>query len=327
MDEPERWGWTFDALFDTYDLGVSAEMADALVADPAFTGVTIGTRGSLTLQGTSVAALGLDVRSGSALPQTTVGRLPDSESEVALGERTLRDLGQQVGDEIIATSSDGVSKRLRIVGSVVLPPALALNETFALGNGAVVTTDGLKAMSPGSAPSFALVDTKAAPTRANLARIDASYPSTQLNGPQLPNEIGNYDGVRAAPLILAGFLGLLATFVLAHALITTVRARRRELAVLKTIGFSRRQVSSSVTWQATTLAGVGLVVALVPSVAATRLIWGSFETSLGLSSPAVVPVLGVAAILVGTFVVAAVVGALPARTASRIPVADALRDE
>ena len=46
------------------------------------------------------------------------------------------------------------------------------------------------------------------------------------------------------------------------ALVSSLRRRRRELAVLKTLGFSRRQVRATVAWQASTVAAVGLVVGI-----------------------------------------------------------------
>lgn len=64
------------------------------------------------------------------------------------------------------------------------------------------------------------------------------------------------DWVPISRAILLGTLGLLAV---GHALVTSVRRRRGELAVLRTLGFTRGQVRA-VAWQATTIVPVGLVV-------------------------------------------------------------------
>ena len=59
-----------------------------------------------------------------------------------------------------------------------------------------------------------------------------------------------------------GMLGLLGAGVLVHALLTAVRSRRRELALLKVIGFTRRSLSATVAVQATTLVGLAVIIGL-----------------------------------------------------------------
>ena len=61
-----------------------------------------------------------------------------------------------------------------------------------------------------------------------------------------PGEIRNYAGVRETPLALGLALVALAVGTLAQVLLTSVRRRRRDLAVLKTLGLSRRQVQAVV---------------------------------------------------------------------------------
>ena len=59
---------------------------------------------------------------------------------------------------------------------------------------------------------------------------------------------------RSLPLALGVFFALLATATVAHALVTTVRRRRQELAVLRSLGFTRRQTRVAIAWQATLIA-------------------------------------------------------------------------
>jgi ABC-type lipoprotein release transport system permease subunit len=47
-----------------------------------------------------------------------------------------------------------------------------------------------------------------------------------------------------------------------HTLVTSVRRRWRDLAVLKTLGFTRGQVGATVAWQAITFAVVALAFGL-----------------------------------------------------------------
>ncbi len=80
----------------------------------------------------------------------------------------------------------------------------------------------------------------------------------------LPTDVKSYEGVKATPLYLAGILSFFGAAMIGHALVTSVRRRRRELALLKTLGLSTRQVAASVAWQASAFAAIGLVVGCPP---------------------------------------------------------------
>jgi hypothetical protein len=61
---------------------------------------------------------------------------------------------------------------------------------------------------------------------------------------------------------------VLAVTALVHALMAVTRHRRRDLAILKTIGFTRRQLSRTVAWQST-------VIVLVAIAVGVPLVWPS----------------------------------------------------
>ena len=73
---------------------------------------------------------------------------------------------------------------------------------------------------------------------------------------QRPAQIANYEALSAAPSLLAVGLAAGAVTALFLTLFASVRRRRRDLAVLKTIGFTRRQLAATVAWQATVAAAV-----------------------------------------------------------------------
>ena len=135
-------------------------------------------------------------------------------------------------------------------------------------------------------PSFFLVDL--APG-ARVAQLQRTYRDVGTLGPQRPGAILTYGDVRQTPLFLAGLLGLLGACVLVHLLVTSVRARRRDLAVLKTIGFTRRQLATTVAAQATTLVLVALVIAIPLGLVIGRWTWTSFADDLGVIAGVVVP--------------------------------------
>lgn len=95
--------------------------------------------------------------------------------------------------------------------------------------------------------TFALIRFKpGADPAAATRRIQDQVPRFPI-GPELarvltPTEIATYETLQSTPVLLAGMLGLLGVGTLTHALISAVRRRARDLAVLKTLNFLRRQV-------------------------------------------------------------------------------------
>ena len=120
-------------------------------------------------------------------------------------------------------------------------------------------------------------------------------------------------------------LGALASLV--HALAVGRRRLRRELAVLRSIGFSGRQVAAAVVAQAVALTGAGLAVGLPLGIAAGRWLWLLFADELGVVGDPVtsIPFL-VAAVPVAVLLTLAV-AALPALRAARLRPALVLRTE
>ena len=78
---------------------------------------------------------------------------------------------------------------------------------------------------------------------------DASCVLTDLR----PRVLGSYARLRGiwAPALLA--LGALLVMTLAHGLVTSVRARRHDLAILGALGLSRGQTRRAIVWEAVTL--------------------------------------------------------------------------
>jgi len=112
-----------------------------------------------------------------------------------------------------------------------------------------------------------------------------------------------------------------------HMLISSVLRRRRDVAVLRTMGFVRRQVTTSVAWQATTVAVVGLLFGVPLGVAFGRWGWSVVATQLGVSSEPVVPVGLLLFMVAGTLVVTNALAAFPALLAARTRPAEILRAE
>jgi ABC-type antimicrobial peptide transport system permease subunit len=122
-------------------------------------------------------------------------------------------------------------------------------------------------------------------------------------------------------------LALAAAAVLALALtvLAAVRQRRRQLAVLKTLGLSRRQLRGIVAWQASVILVIAAVVGVPAGVAAGRWAWASFAGLVGVVPVSVVPVAALFAGFLALLAAGNLLALLPAAVAARTPPATALR--
>jgi ABC-type lipoprotein release transport system permease subunit len=316
---PSQYGWTWDARIQSNADPFSPQQLARFRSDHDIRAITAGTYGVITLKNRQVSTYGLTPLVGNATPTATSGRMPSGPNEIALGEQTLRDLHLSVGQSVIATTPTGMSVPLRIVGRTMLA-SLTRNSEISVADGAVVTTPTLARLEPqvqthtGPEVDFVLADL--AP--GSLPRVTARYFNVAaISGASQPGDIRGYDRVSATPLVLAALLALLGVAVLAHLLLTSVRARRNDLAVLKSLGFTRGQVSASVAWQATALAAVALIIGIPLGLIAGRWSWSTFQRSFGaVASPIVAP-LAFTVLALAVIVLANLIAAIPARLAAR----------
>jgi ABC-type lipoprotein release transport system permease subunit len=144
---------------------------------------------------------------------------------------------------------------------------------------------------------------------------------------QHPAQIANYTTIGAAPALLAVFLAAGAATALFLTLFASVRRRCRDLAVLKTIGFTRRQLTATVAWQATVAAIVGCALGIPLGIALGRWLWTSFARQIYAVPEPTVPAGWLVLLAVCTLILVNLVAALPGWTAARTPAALALRAE
>jgi hypothetical protein len=144
-------------------------------------------------------------------------------------------------------------------------------------------------------------------------------------GVQRPAEIVNYQSTGASPGILAAGLAAGAVVALGLTLGASVRRRRRDIALLKTLGFTRRQLAVAVAWQASVAAVVGIVLGVPAGIALGRWLWDLFARAIyAIPLPTVPEVVLVA---LGSLVLANLVAAVPGQMAARTPTALVLRAE
>jgi len=103
--------------------------------------------------------------------------------------------------------------------------------------------------------------------------------------------------------------------------------RRRETGLLKVLGFVRYQVAAVVSWQASTVALVGIAGGVPLGIAAGNAAWRLFATNFGVVPLTVVTVLPLAALALGVLAAANVLAFVPALLAARSRPARLLRAE
>lgn len=146
-------------------------------------------------------------------------------------------------------------------------------------------------------------------------------------GRSAPAEIANHKTIGLTPAILVAGLVLGATAALALTLVASVRQRRRDFALLKTIGFVRHHLAAAVAWQATTVAVVGILVGIPRGIVVGRWLWDLFAEQINAVPDPSVSVPSVVLVALGTVLLANVVASLPAGSAARTPTAIMLRAE
>jgi ABC-type antimicrobial peptide transport system permease subunit len=144
---------------------------------------------------------------------------------------------------------------------------------------------------------------------------------------QRPAEIVNYRSMGTTPAILGAALGAGAITALGLTLIASVRRRRRDLALLKALGFTKRQLAATVAWQASVAVGIGIVVGVPLGIVLGRFLWDLFAHQIHVVAAPSVPTVSVILVAAGALALANVVAAIPGRIAARTPTAVLLHAE
>jgi hypothetical protein len=252
------------------------------------------------------------------------GRAPANAGEVVLGTKTLESTGKDVGD-IVTVQLGNRAVGMRVVGRGVFPE---YGDASRLGNGAFMTFAGLQQVLPqAKANTFLLRFRPGSDAAAQVVRVRRALEPIPSRDSGRPRELEDLADVQDIPNLLTAILALLAGATLAHTLVTSVRRRRRDLAVLKTIGFTRGQVALAITWQATILVSLALAIGMPIGALAGRRVWDAFAEGLGAVPQTTLPTMAILITVPLAVLFANVIAAVPAWLAGRTKAAVALRAE
>ncbi|CAL9547615.1 ABC transporter permease [Streptomyces sp. enrichment culture] len=254
------------------------------------------------------------------------GHAPRGKGEVLIDSATAKRAGFKVGDTV----------RLSVDGPVLTPTVSGI---FTTDDGNVAAGGSLTLFDTPTAQSlfgkkgtYDEIDVRAAAgtsQEALKATLDKALPAKLVEtttGERLADDqaaaiADSLSGLKKSLLVFAGIALFVGTFIIANTFTMLVAQRTRELALLRAVGASRRQVTRSVLVEAFavgTVAGVAGLVAGIGIGAGLRSLLGS----LGESVPDGPLVIGsgtvVAALAVG-ILVTVLAAWLPARRAAKIP--------
>ncbi|MFF3194864.1 ABC transporter permease [Streptomyces misionensis] len=254
------------------------------------------------------------------------GHAPHGRNEVLLDSKSAERAGYQVGDTV----------RLSVDGPVLTPTVVGIFTTddgnvTAGGSLALFDTPTAQALF-GKNGTYDEIDVKAKPgtgQAALKAQLDRALPAHQVKtttGKKLADDqakaiADGMSSMKTGLLVFAGIALFVGTFIIANTFTMLVAQRTKELALLRAVGASRRQVTRSVLIEAFVVGAVAGVAGLLAGIgigAGLRALVGSFGGSMP-DGPLVISPGTVAAALVVGVVITMLAAWLPARRAAKIP--------
>ncbi|MGA2969046.1 MAG: FtsX-like permease family protein [Acidimicrobiales bacterium] len=358
ISHPPLYGWNWN-----YALGGSTEVPpqaeNLLKTDPYVSTWSGYDLANAQINGLTVPIL-LTKNHDAVSPPLLQGHEVDANNQIVLGAETLQQLHKRVGQFV--TASYGTSKdapvwvpptKMLIVGSATLP-AVGGAQTLhtSMGVGAIIPSgveppafqkflhSKIRALNgpqivfirfrPNAPPHAAAASLEKIAKYAN--HVLAAVPNDQAGGSvdvfavQYPADIENYRSIGLIPAALALGLAAGAVVALGLTLVSSVRRRRRDLALLRTLGFSRRQLMATIAWQASVAGVTGVVIGVPLGVVLGRWLWTLFARNIYAVPQPTVSVVSIIVVALSALVLANVVAAVPGRIAAKTSTAQVLRD-
>lgn len=330
VNDPQRSGIVWDQEFDKAGLLDDDEIA-TVMRDPAVAGSLHATWArAIPVNGTSTPVFGI-ADDGDFEPTLLDGAAPEGMDEIAFAPSTMRALGVHIGDRV--TVGDA-GRSMRVVGSALLP---ATSHTAYDQSGWITRDSLMSVVEPATSDDeffedYLLLtwkpDIDVVAARQRMTELANTRQAIYLSIPaELPPGVDSLRSMLVLPLTLAAFFAMLAVATVAHALATTVRRRRGDLAVLRSMGFTRTDARLAVAFQASLLAVAGVLLGVPAGIVVGRFLWKQFADNY----PVVyAPPLALVAIVLAAPVAVVVSNLLaigPARNATKIRPAEILRSE
>lgn len=319
-----RQGWNWDLAFspgDEADDTAARDVARELASDPDVASTAVLRSTSVRADGRDTSAYALDQVSGATHFTIVSGRSPTGPDEVVAGAETIRRLGTGVGRVVSPLGPDG-EVEMRVVGIALFPP---LDNPSAI-NGLGMTAEALARLEhSGGFPEVLVSAREGVDIDALEERLAAVIPLPPDS--PLPSEAATLGQIRSLPLRLAAVLGVVGTASIVHSAVEALRRTRRDLGVLKALGFTRRQLAATVLWQTDTPVLAGLVLGVPLGVVVGRWSWSILAGAVGVARDPLVPAVGLAVVVPTALLIASAVAAVTGLSAARTRPAVVLREQ
>jgi putative ABC transport system permease protein len=262
----------------------------------------------------------------------TTGRWPQGPHEIAIDQKTANTKHFKVGDTI-GVLTRGPIQRFRIVGTVRFGGVSSLGgATIAIFN---LPTAQRIFNKLGKLDSIGIASKQNVTPDQLVAEVKPLLPPTAQvrtgaqEAKQAAKDTNGFLSFLEYFLLAFGFIALfVGAFVIANTLGITIAQRMRELATLRTLGATRRQVYWSVVLEAFVIGVIASVIGLFLGLGLAKLL-NAFFVSLGIDLPQVGTVFKertvVVALLVGV-VVTLIAAIRPALRATKVEPIAAVRE-
>ncbi|MCI3272576.1 ABC transporter permease [Streptomyces cylindrosporus] len=254
------------------------------------------------------------------------GRAPHGDNQVAIDSETAKRAGYKVGDQV----------RLSVDGPVLTPTVTGIFTTddgnVAAGGSLALYDTATAQKLFGKPGTYDEIDVKAASGTSQTAlkagldkalgtKLVETTTGKQLADDQAEQISASMSGLKQGLLVFAGIALFVGTFIIANTFTMLVAQRTKELALLRAVGASRRQVTRSVLIEAFvvgTVAGLTGLVAGIGIGAGLRSLMGTLGATVPDGPLIITPGTVATALAVGV-VITMLAAWLPGRRAAKIP--------
>ena len=332
LSQPRLYGWNWNYMLLSGFSGdedlPAGQTASLLAHDHEVVAASGVYFASIEIEGQNIGVMATSPKAAVGPPILT-GHGLEAANQIVLGAETMAALHAKVGQTLEVRTGGKHAVPLVVAGSATMPSLMGLD----MGHGAVIDYElipGPLRNSQGNTvpgPNAYLIDTRGRPSAAvaSLQRIIRTINMTPVNEGSAggavsilrPTEIVDSGSVEAIPTILGAGLAGGAVAALSITLIASVQRRRRDLAVLRVLGLSGRQLASIVALQSSVAMTIGVSVGVPLGIVAGRLLWDLFASGIHAVPVPSVPALEIVAITLGALVLANIMAIIPGRTAAR----------
>ncbi|WP_262056244.1 ABC transporter permease [Streptomyces sp. STR69] len=254
------------------------------------------------------------------------GTAPHGSGEVAIDSETAKRAGYKVGDTV----------RISVDGPVLTPKITGIFTTddgnVAAGGSLALFDTATAQKLFGKAGTYDEIDVKAAAGTSQAAlksALDQALPKGQtetttaqkLADDQARTIASSMSGLKSGLLVFAGIALFVGTFIIANTFTMLVAQRTKELALLRAVGASRRQVTRSVLLEAFVVGAVAAVAGLVAGIgigAGLRALMGTIGATVP-DGPLIITSGTVLSALAVGILITMLAAWLPGRRAAKIP--------